>query len=161
MDFASILAEIMPRMGDIWHVFLEDPKIYFAIIGEWLLVLLYFVISEDKEGMADVYAAGVTLGFIGFELLPFHNIDFADTTVLLSFGLMLYGFMLVIFSAWEKIPNFFVKILAMPSAISLPTMLVVLYFESNIPIDAVTITILATPVVLGEIVKLLRQYTSM
>jgi hypothetical protein len=155
----TILAEIISRMGMLWVTFLSEPKVYFVIIGEWFLVLLYFIISEDKEGVADVYAAGVTLGFVGFELLPFHDITFADTTVWLSFALMLYGLMLVIFAAWEKIPDLLAKILGMPSAIALPTMIVVLFFESQVPIDLVTIGILATPVIIFEIFKFLRQYT--
>tara|TARA_Y100000310_G_scaffold273417_1_gene288869 strand:- start:269 stop:751 length:483 start_codon:yes stop_codon:yes gene_type:complete len=156
----DILAEIISRMGLLWETFLIEPKVYFAIIGEWFLVLIYFSISQDKEAMADVYAAGVTLGFIGFEILPFHNINFADQTVWLSFGLMLYGLMLIIFSACEKIPNILAKILGMPSAIGLPTMLVVLYFESQVPIDAITIGLLAIPVILLEAVKIFRQHSA-
>ncbi|MFC1733839.1 hypothetical protein ACFL6I_26360 [candidate division KSB1 bacterium] len=154
-----VLSEIIVRMADLWMVFLHDPKVYFAIMGEWLLVLLYFIISEDKEGIADVYAAGVTLAFVGFELLPFYDFTFTDTTVLLSLALMGYGLTLVIFAAWEKIPNILAKILGMPSAISLPTILAVLYFESSIPIDGLTIGILAVPVIILEVVKILRQHT--
>jgi hypothetical protein len=154
-----MIEQIIPRIMEIWSVFLIHPKVYFPLIGEWLLVLIYFIISGDTEDLADVYAAGVTLGFVGFELLPFHNITFGDTTVYLSIALMVYGVLLIILAASGSIPGIISRILGMPSAISFPTLLAILYFESAVSIDLLTILIIGAPFLVLEIIKLIRQLT--
>lgn len=156
-----MIGELFARAGMLGHTFLQDPKVYFAIIGEWFLILIYFIASQDKEGVADVYAAGAALGFVGFELLPLHDFSWGDGTVWLSIAFMVYGVMLVIFAAIEKIPNVIAKILGMPSAIFFPMMLIVLFFESNVPIDLYTVIILLIPVIILETVKILRQHTAL
>lgn len=152
------IEEFLTRMGMLGSTFLADPKIYFAIIGEWILILIYFMVSQDKEGLADVYGAGVALGFVGFELMPFHDFYWWDTTVWLSIGLMIYGVAVIILAAAEKIPNIVSRVMGMPSIMFLPIMLIVLYFESNVPIDLYTVIILAIPTIILEAVKLVRQH---
>jgi len=154
-----MIEQLIPRMMEIWSVFMLDPKVYFPLIGEWLLVLVYFIISGDTEDLADVYAAGITLGFVGFELLPFHDINLGDTTVFLSVALMVYGALLIIAAASGVIPGFIARILGMPSAISFPTLLVILFFESYVPIDMITLIFIGVPFLLLEAVKLIRQLT--
>lgn len=157
----GFISELFIRMGMLGSTFLTDPKLYFVIMGEWFLTLLYFIVSEDKEGVADVYAAGVALAFVGFELMPFHDFYLGDATVWLSIGLMLYGVIIIMLAAVKKIPNIIAKVLGMPSIIFFPIMLIVLYFESNVPIDIFTIMILIVPVFILEIVKILRQHTAL
>lgn len=156
----GLISEFLIRMGMLGGVFIAGPKVYFAIIGEWFLTLIYFIVSGDKEGVADVYAAGVALGFVGLELMPFHDFYWGDATVWLSIGLMLYGITVIIFAAVEQIPNIVARVMGMPSLMFFPIMLIVLYVESNIPFDIYTIIILLIPVVILETVKLIRQYTA-
>jgi len=153
-----LLSDFIARLGDLWAVFLEHPKVYFPIIGEWFLVLLYLIISRTKEGVADVYASGVTLLFIGFELMPFHDIQLSDATVYLSIGLMVWGVLLIIAAAAKFVPDALARVLGSPSATMLPAMLVILAIETKVPIDIVTLLIFAVPVAIMGIIMFIAQW---
>ncbi|MBU0536437.1 MAG: hypothetical protein KKE20_05700 [Nanoarchaeota archaeon] len=117
--------------------------------------------TEEKEGEEHIYVAGITLGFIGFELIPFEAINFSDSSFWVGAGLIAYGLFLIIMVITQKIPNFIASIIGSPSATIFPTMIILFYFETNIPLDMMTLSILVTPLIVLEIFKILRQYTSL
>ncbi len=156
MDFI-----LLERLADVWAVFLHHPKAYFPIIGEWFLTVLYTMISGDHESHAEIYATGVTLGFVGFELLPFENpteMTFANPIIYVSIVLMVYAVFLIIIAAKEMMPDFLTHIFGSPGALAIPTILALIFFQSEVPIDMMTILIIAVPIAVVEIIKEVRQH---
>jgi len=153
----AILPLVLERLGMIWAIFISHPKVYFPLIGEWYLVIIYFMLSRDKESLADVYAAGVTLMFIGFELMPFHDFHIEDPTFYLSVGLMVWGLALVLLAATKVIPEALARILGTPTATALPALLIILAIETDLPIDILSVCIILAPALVLELTKFILQ----
>ena len=49
------IGEILTRMSMLGSTFIADPKVYFVIMGEWFLILIYFMLIKHKEDIEDVY----------------------------------------------------------------------------------------------------------
>lgn len=155
-------ADIIHRIACITEVVTDHPLVYFPLIGAWLITELYFIVNaEESHGHTYVMSTGITLIFTAYIISPFAiktiTWHLSELRTLLVLSLFCYGLFLALFGILNKFPPLLAEIFGDPGHSLVPGMMGILYIESNIPFDRITLIIIASPIILLSIIKTIRR----
>lgn len=155
-------ALIYHRLIDIAKIVHDHPLVYLPLIGAWLITELYFIVNADEaHGHTYVMSTGITLVFTAYILSPFavseEGAYFGRLHVLLVSALSAYGFFLILFGIRKKFHPWIAEFFGDPGHALVPAMMGILYIEHNIPLDRITLLIVASPVIALALTKTWRR----
>jgi hypothetical protein len=155
------LSVLYHRAIAIAEIVYDNPLVFLPLMGAWLIAELYFIInSGDHHGHTYVMSTGITLIFTAYMISPLADPDgtyFGRMHLILVLALFTYGTLLIIFGIQKKFRPLLVEFFGAPGHALIPSMMGILYVFHNIPVDKITLLIIATPVVFLAVVKTWRR----
>jgi hypothetical protein len=157
------LSLIYHRIIDISKIVIGEPLVYLPLIGAWLITELYFIIHSDEvHGHTYVMSTGITLIFTSYMLSPFaqeasDGSYFGLRNLALVLLLFMYGLFLVISGIRRKFRPWIAEFFGAPGHSLVPGLMGILYIEHRIPLDEVTLVVIASPVIVLGIIKSFRR----
>jgi len=147
MDISIILERVLL----IGSAILQEPLIYFPLIGSWILTSIYYLINSDEGyGHSSAFSNGIAHIFTAYMISPLIKSDilweFTDLKILITLGLFAYGVLIITLSITQIIPEFLAGFIGDPGHALVPSLMAILYVDQNIPFDLLTFAIIAIPV---------------
>ena len=157
-----LIEVLFERALEILKIILADPIIYFPLVGAWMITSIYFLVHpSENHGETYVMSTGITLLFTSYVISPLANPNLFWTTddprTMIVLGIFLYGTLLITLGILKKTPQFLENILGDSGHSLVPTLMAILFIEKQIPLDKITLLVLAIPVIILSIFKNYRK----
>lgn len=164
LDLAFDVSLLLPRLQDIIAIIWNYPGAYLPILGAWIVTAIYFVIHPSEHpGHTYAMSTGIALAFTAisviFKGVATYSAEWGTIGFYLMIGLIAYGALLVVLAMAHSLPEVLADVLGDPGHVLIPTLLALFYIDGSVPIDLVTLAVVAIPVVILILLKYIRMGT--